>query len=89
MKLLLLLVFSPLVASHNRDFDKEAIAEIEREREVTRHIVTERLHIVNRQIDFLRSRLKVTDYPFDMMEESEKVHGDKMAILSLLNRMKK
>ncbi len=89
MKLLLLLVFSPLVASHNRDFDKEAIAEIEREREVTRHIVTERLHVVNRQLDYLRSRLKVTDYPFDMMEESEKVNGDKMAILSLLNRMKK
>ena len=89
MKILFLVMFTPIVASQQAEFDRNAITEIEREREVTRHIVTERLHVVNRQLDYLRSRLKVTDYPFDMMEESEKVNGDKMAILSLLNRMKK
>ncbi len=89
MKLLLLLVFSPLVASHNRDFDKEAIAEIEREREVTRHIVTERLHIVERQAEYLRVRLKVTDCPEYIMQEAEKVHGDKKAILALMHCLKK
>lgn len=89
MKLLLLLVFSPLVASHNTDFDRNAIIEIEREREVTKHILTERLHVIDRQLDYLRVRLKVTDCPDMMMEEAEKVQGDKKAMLALINRMKK
>lgn len=89
MKMLLILVFTPLVASYNTDFDRNAIIEIEREREVTRHIVTERLHVVDRQLDYLRARLKVTDCPDVMMEEAEKVQGDKKAMIALLNRMKK
>jgi hypothetical protein len=87
--LLLMVVFTPLVASHNQDFDREAIVEIEREREVTRHIVAERLHVVDRQLDYLRARLKVTDCTEVIMEEAEKVQGDKKAMLALMNRMKK
>lgn len=89
MKLLLLLVFSPLVASHNTDFDRNAIIEIEREREVTKHILTERLHVIDRQLEYLRVRLRVTDCPEFIMEEAEKVQGDKKAMLALINRMKK
>ena len=89
MKMLLLLVCTPLMASQQADFDRNAIIEIEREREVTRHIVTERFHVVNRQLDYLRARLKVTDCPESIMEEAEKVQGDKKAMLALMNRMKK
>lgn len=87
--LLLIVVFAPVVASHNTDFDRNAIIEIERERDVTKHILTERLHVVDRQLDYLRSRLKVTDCPEVMMQEAEKVSGDKKAMIALMNRMKK
>lgn len=87
--LLLMVVFAPVVASHNTDFDRDAIIEIEREREVTKHILAERLHVVDRQLDYLRARLRVTDCLELMMEEAEKVQGDKKAIIALMNRMKK
>ncbi|CAB4121261.1 hypothetical protein UFOVP9_44 [uncultured Caudovirales phage] len=89
MKMLLLLVFTPLMASYNTDFDRQTITEIEREREVTKYILTERLHVIDRQLDYLRARLKVTGCPETMMEEAEKVQGDKKALVILLNRMKK
>jgi hypothetical protein len=89
MKLLLLLVFSPLMASLNTDFDRNAIIEIEREREVTKHILTERLNVINRQLEYLQARLRVTGCTEMIMEEAEKVQGDKKAMVALLNRMKK
>lgn len=89
MKMLLLLVFTPLVASHNQDFDRNAIIEIERERSVTKHILTERLHVIDRQLDYLQACLKVTGCSEIIMKEAEKVHGDKKAMIALMNRMKK
>ena len=89
MKMLFLVVFTPLVASQQAEFDRSAIIEIEREREVTKHILTERLHVIDRQLEYLRVRLRLTDCPDMMMEEAEKVQGDKKAMLALMNRMKK
>lgn len=89
MKLLLLLVFTPLVASHQSDADRNAIIEIEREREVTKHMLTERLHVIDRQMEYLKVRLRVTGCPEFIMEEAEKIHDDKKAMLVLINRLKK
>jgi|GEM_PF-5499175 hypothetical protein len=89
MKLLLLLVFTPLVASQQADADRHAIIEIEREREVTKHILTERLHVIDRQLEYLKVRLKVTGCPQGIMEEAEKVYEDKKAMIALINRMRK
>lgn len=89
MKMILLLVFTPLVASQQADVDRDAIIEIEREREVTKHILTERLHVVDRQLEYLRVRLRITDCPEFIMEEAEKVSGDKKSMIALINRMKK
>ena len=89
MKLLLLLVFTPMMASQQADADRHAIIEIEREREVTKHILTERLHVINRQLEYLQARLRVTGCTEMIMEEAEKVQGDKHAMLALMNRMKK
>jgi|HubBroStandDraft_5_1064220.scaffolds.fasta_scaffold00573_4 hypothetical protein len=89
MKLLLLLVITPLMASQQADADRHAIIEIERERDVTKHILTERLHVIDRQLEYIKVRLKVSDCPHMIMEEAEKVHGDKHALLTLMNRMRK
>ena len=89
MKLLLLLVFTPMMASQQADADRHAIIEIEREREVTKHILTERLHVVDRQLEYLKVRLKVTGCPQGIMEEAEKVYEDKKAMIALINRMRK
>ena len=88
MRMLFLVVFTPLVASQQADFDRNAIIEIEREREVTKHILTERLHVMQRQSDYLKVRLKVTNCPEYIMEEAEKIQADKRALIVLLSRMK-
>lgn len=89
MKLLLLLVFTPMMASQQADADRHAIIEIERERDVTKHILTERLHVIDRQLEYLKVRLKVTGCPQGIMEEAEKVYEDKKAMIALINRMRK
>ena len=89
MKLLLLLVFTPMMASQQADADRHAIIEIERERDVTKHILTERLHVIDRQLEYLKVRLKVTGCPQGIMEEAEKVYEDKKAMIALINRMKR
>ncbi len=90
MKMLLLMaVFTPLIASHKHDCDRNAIMEIEREREVTGRILGERLTVMDRQLDYLKVRLKTTGCPETIMEEAEKISGDKKSLIALMHRMKK
>lgn len=88
MKIMMLLgLFTILNAAHNNTEDQVILDEIRREREVTDHILKERLRVTERQLDLIHKRLWEYGCPECMMDAADQIQSDKRALKNVIEKM--
>lgn len=89
MKVMLLMaLFAPVVASQrSTTIDELTIGEIRRERNVTIHMLQERLRVTDRQLQHLHNCMKINPCPLIVVEEAENVNNDMQYLKRALQKM--
>ena len=85
-RLSLLLLFAPMYGSQ-KEVCRQVVHESQRERDVTLFMMNARVKVISSQMDKVRDYLDI-DSPASIHNEYNRLYEDRIALLSMVNRLK-